>query len=112
MKYFKHLIGPEYPISGWKLHIYGENEEEAKKISIAIKKTVLKYKLGGKRALKIFFENTVGKKQEGKAITLYIPASKIKQIREIINELQKDLDTIDHKKDKQISGDKKYSNSI
>jgi len=104
----------KYPLSGWKIHIYGENEKDSRLVYSSIKDLILENNFSCKIALQTFFEVTHKQKQEGKAVTVYFPPEVISEnkLEKIIQGLKKDLEKINYKKDKQIFGDKKLSDSI
>ena len=104
----------EFPQSGYKLHIFGENEYDSRKVMKVTKNTLKKYSVGSKISLEEFFLRTANHKQKGKAQTMYLPISLINdnQLLNFINEIKSDLKRIDYKKDGKIYGDKKIAPSI
>lgn len=64
----------EVPLSGWKIHIYGENANDSFEIYNILKDYLNKNKIGFKLATKYFFDRiSPNHIQFGKAMVIYLP---------------------------------------
>ncbi len=104
-----------YPLSGWKLHISGENEDDSTTIKSALEEIIEKYNLGWKLAKEEFFNLTNKKgKNQYKASTIYFPSDVINLglQKEIVKDISNALAEKGYKKDFEIKGSKKIAASI
>ena len=100
------------PMSGWKIHIYGDSVEDSAKLITKLddylKSTESFYKIATDK----FYKNSSGTKQQGKALTIYIPYDVVKsgKQKEYFDGISQKLG--DYNKTGNISGDKSYNGVI
>ena len=113
MEYWDRKINPGYPCSGWKLQLYGKSESDSKFLYSILKSFLIENKLGCKISTRNFFEVTNGKKQEGKSAIIYFSGNiKNYNLEKIVSGIRDLLTENNYKKDKQIFGSKKLTNSV
>lgn len=100
------------PMSGWKIHIYGDSVEDSAKLITKLDDFLNSSQSSYKIATDKFFKNTLGTKQQGKALTIYIPYDVVKNGKqsEYFETISQKLG--DYNKSGEISGDKSYNNII
>jgi hypothetical protein len=100
------------PMSGWKIHIYGDSVEDSAKLITKLddylKSTESFYKIATDK----FYKNSSGTKQQGKALTIYIPYDVVKsgKQKEYFDGISQKLGN--YNKTGDISGDKSYNGVI
>ena len=104
-----------YPLSGWKLHISGESEEDSIIIRNALIEVIEKYNLGWKLARDEFFKlaNEKGRNQY-KSSTIYLPIKVINSGKQfqVVKDISSNLKENKYGKDIPIKGSNKIANSI
>ncbi|MCA9488004.1 MAG: hypothetical protein KC516_03515 [Nanoarchaeota archaeon] len=114
----RYFIKPSktiYPLSGWKIFITGECEEDSTLIKFLLEEIVMNYGLSWKLSKEESFEVRNKKKlNQFKACTIYFPFSLIKEGKqiEVVELISSSLKKGNYNKDLNIFGAKKIRNSI
>lgn len=80
----KLLRDSTYPLSGWKLYISGESQEDSEILNQFLSPLIKKYNLAWKSSKKRFFELSKGSRKEKVSLFIYFPVS-------IVNESKHNL---------------------
>jgi hypothetical protein len=103
-----------YPLSGWKIYICGESEEDSKFIYSILEDVIVSYNLGWKNSKQKFFEDSKGTSKEKVAFFIYLPVKIVND--NLQNKLVKEISDIliknNYRKDFDIPKRKKLANSI
>jgi len=103
-----------YPLSGWKIYICGESEEDSKFIHSVLEDTILNYNLGWKSSKQKFFEVAKNSRKEKIAFFIYLPVKIVNESKHknLVKEISNILINNDYDKDFSMVGSKKLTNSI
>lgn len=109
--HYLNRMASSFPISGWKLHIFGATIEDSHVIGTVMEPILLKYSLTMKIATQSVISAGIGDKlsnQYGKAGTIYISPQifRDKRIGDLIKEIQEAFKTVGYVSNGIVNGDK------